>query len=219
MNKPSSNLPSNRASRGLKGFTLIELLVVVSIIALLVSILLPALNKARAQARGVLCLSNIRQNQMALIFYLDAKDDYFPPSSTTHNARWYVLFSEAGYQHAGNRCPSSRQTSNLTDQIAYAYNQGLGSDLGLPWAQKRRTSGLDRAGAKVITFCESYGNFFWNSQAGQGPKCGESLDGRRGTFGRLSVPHNDGQNVAFLDGHVEYRNILTLSYDDWSVNY
>jgi len=58
---------------GPPGFTLIELLVVISIIALLIGILLPALGKARDAARGAACLSNIRQ--LAISFYAYATDN------------------------------------------------------------------------------------------------------------------------------------------------
>ena len=61
-----------------KGFTLIELLVVISIIALLVSILMPALNKAKEQAKRTLCMSNERQTALAFIMYSDASDDWLP---------------------------------------------------------------------------------------------------------------------------------------------
>ncbi|UCE47854.1 MAG: type II secretion system protein [Phycisphaerales bacterium] len=52
-----------------KGFTLIELLVVISVIALLMAILMPALNMAREQGRRASCLSNMRQVGMALMLY------------------------------------------------------------------------------------------------------------------------------------------------------
>ena len=60
------------------GFTLIELLVVVAIIALLVSILVPALQKAREQAQRVVCLSNEGQMGLAVCLYTSAYDGWFP---------------------------------------------------------------------------------------------------------------------------------------------
>jgi len=53
------------------GFTLIELLVVVAIIAILVSLLLPALGKARASSRCLNCLTNIKNLELAHCMYMD----------------------------------------------------------------------------------------------------------------------------------------------------
>jgi len=76
------------AKRIKKGFTLIELLVVISIIALLISILMPALNKAREQATGSVCLGNQKNLMLAYIMYADEHDDrlvggYVPRSDQT----------------------------------------------------------------------------------------------------------------------------------------
>jgi len=58
-----------------KAFTLIELLVVIAIIAILMAILMPALNRVKEQGKRAVCLSNLKQLTLTWIMYADENDD------------------------------------------------------------------------------------------------------------------------------------------------
>ena len=73
-----------------KAFTLIELLVVIAIIALLMGILVPALNRARGQGRAVVCLGNLKQLGLALQMYADAYNGLFPRAM--NDVKWPLVF-------------------------------------------------------------------------------------------------------------------------------
>lgn len=109
------------------GFTLIELLVVIAAIALLMAILLPALNVAREQGRRTACLSNMRQVGVALILYqtkyeytpsqTQAVFDYASPASRNNVLillRPMVSAEEPNRPTPVYACPRLRQNPNPT---------------------------------------------------------------------------------------------------------
>ena len=91
-------------------FTLIELLVVVTIIAILASLLLPALAKAKTSGKKAVCSSNMKQMGVAVLLYVSDSESMFPIYSnsnrpTTHNSlyqnvRHYIWWGTTGIRLA-----------------------------------------------------------------------------------------------------------------------
>jgi len=91
------------------GFTLIELLVVIAVIALLMAILLPALGRARRQARAVACRSNVKQWGTTLALYLEDNEGRFPRTDDGHYDGLSVL---RGLYVGTESDPSARRRSH-----------------------------------------------------------------------------------------------------------
>lgn len=117
----------NRRKRKNK-FTLIELLIVIAILAILVSILLPALGKARDKAREMTCISNLKQIGTYTHLYLSDWNGYYPAADWTIRVQSYMK-NAAGSSFRIFRCPGAPPTVRT------------GSHAGKPLVQAYSVSG------------------------------------------------------------------------------
>jgi prepilin-type N-terminal cleavage/methylation domain-containing protein/prepilin-type processing-associated H-X9-DG protein len=117
---------NNRRAGPERGFTLIELLVVIAIIAILASLLLPALSRAKMSAQGAACSNNIRQLSLAWLIYADDFNQLLVNNSSTADTRTYRQSWVNNIEDWGTSVENTNPAYVLSGKLASYVNNNLG---------------------------------------------------------------------------------------------
>ncbi len=193
-----------------RAFTLIELLVVIAIIAVLASMLLPALARAKEAARSAQCRSQLRQIGIAVRLYADVNGDQLPRSQHSAFAYGQLPWGRAIAPDLGRdplawtnllaglyHCPSDRRTCPWSyGQNDYFELDPADDDYAGSPDTWRRAACIPRPAATILDAENATGADHIMPQFWTSPLDADGVEPRR---------HRTRSNYAFVDGHAEAR--------------